>query len=84
MQPADNQLTETLYFLRGGERLASNRVRFLPIYYYGAVRYLEQNPVDWGVIHLSPPNAEGYCSLGTSAEFLPTVLRGTQKNYRYY
>ena len=54
--------------------LASGRAQLLGLDYVGVKRLLrEQAPFDRAVAHLSPPDAQGYCSPGLSSDFLPLV-----------
>jgi 4-hydroxybutyrate CoA-transferase len=75
----DNALTETVVFPRGNKLMHEGRVDFLPLSYFGAANYLQQQSFDWAVLQLSPPDQQGQCSLGASVEFLPSVLKGSQR-----
>lgn len=57
--------------LRGG--LADGRAELLPLDYPGVYRDLENLAVDLAVVQLSPPDANGRCSLGVSCDFQPAV-----------
>ena len=59
-----------------GENLKQGLISFRPISFLSIQRYLatESTKIDWTVCQVSPPNEQGECSLGPSAEFLPTVL----------
>lgn len=72
---ANSHIDETAIFPRGGPLLDSNRIRQMPLSYFGFSRYLGTRQFDWAVVHVSAPNESGEVSLGTSVEFLPTVLR---------
>lgn len=51
------------------------RYRVLPLTYVGFVRYLQESvDIDLAVIQISPPDAQGRCSLGLAAEFTPVAL----------
>jgi acyl-CoA hydrolase len=50
--------------------------RLLPLSYGGFVRHLRTTMrLDTVVVHVSPPDRDGYCSLGPAVEFVPEVLR---------
>ena len=54
--------------------LASGRAQLLGLDYLGVQRLLrEQAPFDLVVAHLSPPDAQGFCSPGPSSDFQPLV-----------
>ena len=51
-------------------------VDLMPMSYMQTYRYLgEALAVDAAVLHLSPPDADGACSLGMAADFTPAVWR---------
>lgn len=70
----DNQLNEIVCFPCNHSLLKRNRVRLLPVSFYGMAVYLSTAMIDWVVIQLSEPDAAGYCSLGVTAEFIPALL----------
>ena len=70
----DNRLVEVTCFPRSHKPLKQNRVRFLPVSFSGMNAYLSTAAIDWIILQLSEPNAAGECSLGVTAEFIPTVL----------
>jgi acyl-CoA hydrolase len=74
-----NQLTETRFFPRSDEDQLGGRVRTVPLSYYGIHRYLAGMDFDWVIAHVSPVDMEGNCSLGVSAEFLPSVVGRAKK-----
>lgn len=48
------------------------RFRHLPVSYGGMLRHLaECDPFDACLLHVSPPDADGRCSLGAAVEFTP-------------
>ena len=58
----------------GPTGLAQGRAELLSLDYLGIVRHLQDEPpVDLAIAQLTPPDAEGYCSPGVSADFLPLV-----------
>ena len=53
----------------------AGRVDFLPLHYSGICSYLEDHPpVDMALIQVSPPDADGNCSLGLSIDFVPIMF----------
>lgn len=74
-----NKVQETCFFPRKGELMAKGKVDFLPLSYFGAQRYLQDQSFDWACIQVSPPDADGNCCLAPSVEFLPTVLGRAKK-----
>lgn len=60
---------------------AQGRVEFSPLSYFGAQQYLAdpQTALDVAIVQVSEPDAEGYCSLGPAAEFMPTVLQRARR-----
>lgn len=53
----------------------AGRVNFLPLHYSGICTYFaELPPVDLALIQLSPPDADGLCSLGLSVDFVPLIF----------
>ncbi len=69
-------------FMQPGWREAqqAGRFRHLPVSYYGFVRLLrERLSFDTCVLQVSPPDAQGRCSLGTAVEFaVEAVARSTR------
>ena len=64
------------YFMSPAMRaaLSNGRVDLMPLDYPGIIRDLEQNvSVDIAVAQVSPPDERGFCSLGASYDFLPSV-----------
>lgn len=58
--------------LRAG--VAQGRADLLSLDYLGIVRHLQDEPpVDLAIAQLTPPDAQGFCSPGVSADFLPLV-----------
>jgi acyl-CoA hydrolase len=58
--------------LRGANR--AGRVSVLPVTYSRAAAQLAQGKAfDLAIAHAAPPDADGICSLGTAADFLPLV-----------
>lgn len=56
------------------------RYLFLPMTYGGFARHLRENvDIDLAVIQVSPPDAQGRCSLGLAAEFTPLALAKSRR-----
>ena len=56
------------------------RFRALPMSYSGFVRHLsEQVDLDLAVVQVSPPDAQGNCSLGPAVEFTPLAIRKSRR-----
>jgi acyl-CoA hydrolase len=54
----------------------AGRVRVMPLAYSQIAEYLaETAPIDTAILQLAPPDADGMCSLGISADFPPLVWR---------
>ncbi|HSV71955.1 MAG TPA: acetyl-CoA hydrolase/transferase C-terminal domain-containing protein [Methylibium sp.] len=66
----------TAYFMSPAVRrgLAEGRAELLAEDYAGIARHLQQGPApDLAIAQLSPPDAQGRCSLGVSHDFMPLV-----------
>ena len=68
------RLTSFFVFNDIAESHAAGRVRFLPLHYSGIWHYLAGLPVDLALLQVSPPDAQGMCSLGVCVHFVPAVL----------
>lgn len=69
-------------FMQPGFALAQRqgRYRFHPASYAGFVRQLQQGPdFDLSIIQVSPPDAEGHCSLGPLVEFTPLAMQRSRR-----
>lgn len=60
---------------------AEGRVDFMPVNYYGAQQHLlaPETAPDALLVEVSEPDAEGRCSAGAYAEFLPALLERTKR-----
>lgn len=70
------QARQEAFFMSPGVRagLAQGRADLLSLDYQGIVRRLkEQPPPDLAIAQLTPPDADGYCSPGLAADFMPLV-----------
>lgn len=56
------------------ESFSRGRMRFLPLNYVQAWRWLTETPLHGGIVLVAPPGDEGHCSLGVSADFSGAVL----------
>jgi acyl-CoA hydrolase len=68
--------TLTSFFMFGdiAKSFNAGKVRFLPLHYSAIFAYLEALPIDVALIQVTPPDANGQCSLGPSVHFVPAVL----------
>jgi acyl-CoA hydrolase len=67
---------QVAHFMSPGVRagLAQGRAELLSLDYLGIARQLrDEPPVDLAIAQLTPPDADGYCSPGLAADFLPLV-----------
>lgn len=71
----DNLLSETTPFPRPKFDGSRERLRHIPLSYYGFVNHLAGRKIDWVIAHVSMPDKTGYCSLGLSAEFMPQATQ---------
>jgi len=73
---------QTAFFMTRPVRagLAEGRAQLHSLDYLGIARHLrEAAPVDLAIAHLTPPNAEGWCSPGLAADFMPLVWSRARK-----
>lgn len=76
------QAQQRAYFMQPGLRqgLREARAEWLPLDYPGIYQDLsEQLTVDLALVHLTPPDEQGYCSLGPSLDFQPAVWRHARR-----
>ena len=60
--------------------MAEGRAELLSQDYLGIVRHLaEMPPLDLACAHLTPPDADGWCSPGLASDFLPLVWRQAKR-----
>lgn len=52
----------------------AGRTSFHPLSYTQSAAWLSKTPLDAGVAMISPPDADGFVSLGVSADFSPIIL----------
>lgn len=52
----------------------AGRYSLVPQAYSQAWHWLEATPLDAAIVQVTPPDADGYCSLGPSVDFQPAVL----------
>lgn len=55
------------------EGFEAGRIGFLPLTYTKAWRWLESCAVDAAIVQVSPPDANGDCSLSLSCDFTPAI-----------
>lgn len=71
-----SEARQTAFFMSPAVRagIAQGRADLLSLDYLGIVRHLRDAPAfDLAIAQLTPPDADGYCSPGLSADFLPLV-----------
>ena len=56
------------------ESFEKGDIALRPLSYTQAYDWLSETPMDAALLHVSPPGADGLCSLGVSADFTPAVL----------
>lgn len=56
------------------ESFEAGRAKLRPLSYTQSWPWLETTPLDAAFIHVSPPDKDGLCSLGLSADFTPAVM----------
>jgi 4-hydroxybutyrate CoA-transferase len=71
---ADAALTSFFVFDDIRRSYEAGKIRFLPLHYSAIFAYLAALPVDIALIQVTPPNADGQCSLGPNVHFVPAVL----------
>lgn len=49
-------------------------IAFRPLTYFQTWGWLGRTPLDAGLFHVSPPDADGMCSLGVATDLAPAVL----------
>jgi 4-hydroxybutyrate CoA-transferase len=68
-----------VFFARGGigGAIRQGRAEYIPVSLWGLVRALEDAtlPLDAVLIQVSPPDQDGYCSLGISVGYLEPAVR---------
>jgi len=73
---------QTGFFMTPAMRagLAEGRADLLGLDYAGVVRHMrEMDPPDVVYAHLSPPDAQGYCSAGICSDFVPLVWQRARR-----
>lgn len=72
----------TSNFLSGQVRkdYADGKVEFLPLYFFDTADYYEHiNRPDVALLTLTPPDDEGFCSFGLSAEYSVALANGARR-----
>ena len=70
------QARQEAFFMSAGVRagIAQGRAELLSLDYQGIVRHLKDGPPhDLAIAQLTLPDADGYCSPGLAADFMPLV-----------
>jgi acyl-CoA hydrolase len=52
----------------------ARRLQFRPLSYGQTWTWLATTPLDAAILQVSPPDADGLCSLGTACDFAPAIL----------
>lgn len=55
------------------ESFRAGQVNLVPRTYWGAARHFMATPCDVAIAHVTPPDADGLCSLGIASDFAPLV-----------
>ncbi len=66
----EKTFTHHAFFIGPNTRQSVNegRAYYIPIFLSEVPSYIKNHPLDVALIHVSPPDARGYCSLGPSIE----------------
>jgi len=66
----EKAFTHHAFFIGPNTRKAVNegRAYYIPIFLSEVSSYIKNHPLDVALIHMSPPDSRGYCSLGPSIE----------------
>jgi len=57
----------------------AGKTNFIPLSYSGITRYFDDSDgFDFALIQVSPPDGNGVCSLGSSVDFVPSILPKTK------
>ena len=67
------RMTTLLMPVMARASLKAGRLDILPISYFGFAAFLQRFPPDLAIVHVTPPDSSGMCSLGPSADFAPLV-----------
>ena len=76
------QARQEAFFMSAAVRagIAQGRAELLSLDYQGIVRHLKDGPPhDLAIAQLTPPDANGYCSPGLAADFMPLVWRRAKR-----
>jgi acyl-CoA hydrolase len=65
------------------ESFRQGRVRLLPLSYSAFADQLARRPPDLAVVQVTPPDAEGRCSLGPCADFAPVMWAGAKRRLAF-
>ena len=77
---ANARLTTFFIYDAVAKSFAAGKVRFMPLHYSGIAAYMTAHPpVDLALIQVSPPDAQGRCSLGLSVDFVPLIVMSAKQ-----
>jgi acyl-CoA hydrolase len=62
-----------------GDGLKDGRTKLLSLSFSQIYRALERAPLDLAFLHLSPPDADGWCSYGACSDFGPAAAAGARR-----
>jgi acyl-CoA hydrolase len=57
----------------------AGRIDLVPLSYWQAFHDLAGQRIDTAVLHVTPPNAQGQCSMGVAADFAPAVMQRARR-----
>jgi len=75
----ENSFIHHAFFIGPNTRKAVNdgRAYYIPIFLSEVPQFLMLNPMDVSFIHVSPPDENGFCSLGPSVEVAREAIQGS-------
>jgi acyl-CoA hydrolase len=80
---ADGRMTTLLLPGAAQESFRQGRVRLTPLSYAAFADQLARRPPDVAIVQVTPPDAEGRCSLGPCADFAPVVWAGARRRVAF-
>lgn len=80
---ADARMTTLLLPGAAQQSFREGRVRLTPLSYAAFADQLGRNPPDVAVVQVTPPDAEGRCSLGPCADFAPVVWANAKRRIAF-
>jgi len=77
------RLTTILLPASARESFSKGRVRLMPLSYSAFADHLTRFPPDVAVVQVTPPDADGRCSLGLGADFAPVVWKSARRRVAF-